>query len=77
MNDDDLDHAVMIRGKYKAMGLTPDQVADKDPSYLCWAYEKWDVKPCSRLLYEEALKDVARAATDRHHDRVARDQDRE
>lgn len=76
ISDDDLDHTPMDKGKYgktrSAKPLTPDQVAEVDPSYLVWAYETWNPRPCSFVLYKECKKDVQ---AERQHRRVARDQD--
>lgn len=75
---DDLDHTPVIPGKYgrthKSGGLTPDQIANIDPAYLCWAYESWRDKPCSKLLYDACREDIAE---DRQQKRVGKDQDRE
>ena len=58
MNDDErLDHTPVGKGKYAT--LTPDQIAQKYPDYMIWAFEKWMPKPCSELLYKECVKDMA------------------
>ena len=68
---EDLDHTPMARSR-KYPGLTPSQIGEKDPQYLCWCYESMTPKPCSKLLYDDCKADVAR---DRQSMRVARDQD--
>lgn len=75
MNAEALDHSPMKKGKYgpqRGNQLTPNQVAEIDPAYLVWAYEAWDPKPCSHLLYRECVKDVA---DNKQSVRVARDQE--
>lgn len=70
-----LDHSPMAKGKYgpkRGNGNTPNWVAEHDPEYLVWAYENWDPKPCSHLLYLECIKDVGES---KRQERVARDQD--
>ncbi len=73
---DDIDHAPMQKGRYSArtlkVPLTPDDVSALDPSYLVWAYETWEPKPCSKLLYDEC---VAEVAADRNQKRVSDEQD--
>lgn len=72
MTDDERkDHTPMWAKKHE--GKTPSQVAEIDPSYLVWAYETWDRPPCSKLLYEECVRDVAEQRRQRG---VSRDQDR-
>lgn len=70
--DEQLDHTAVSRGKYS--GRTPDQIAQRDASYLVWMYENWTPKPCSALLYRECRKDLAES---QRSERVSRDQDRE
>lgn len=65
-----LDHTAWTRGKYR--GKTASEVAEIDAAYLVWAYQEWQPRPCSHLLYEDCRRDVAR---DRQSERVARDQD--
>lgn len=70
-----LDHSVMARGKYSAARGNPrtaNWVSEHDPAYLAWAYENWDPKPCSNLLYRACKAELAES---RQQDRVARDQD--
>lgn len=56
MTDEQLDHSLMRKGKY---GLkTANEVADLDAKYLIWAYENWQPRPCSLLLYKACLADV-------------------
>ena len=57
--DDTLDHSPFGKGKYARQ--TPSDVAEKDPSYVVWAYESWDPKPCSKLLYEDCLREAREA----------------
>lgn len=57
--DEQLDHSTISRGKYRVRDLTPSEIAETDPAYLVWAFEAWDQKPCSLLLYHECQKDVA------------------
>lgn len=54
--EDELDHTPFDRGKYK--GKTPSDVAEKDPEYIVWAYDNWTPKPCSKLLYQDCLRDL-------------------
>lgn len=63
MTDEQLDHTPMDRGKYGPQGQnkTPSEVADIDPRYLAWAYEKWTPAPCSQLLYRACADDIADA----------------
>jgi hypothetical protein len=74
--EESLDHTKFFKGQYgvkhKSGGLTPSQVAEIDPAWLVWAYQNWAPPPCSRLLYEECLRDVAE---NRQSIRVARDQE--
>ena len=65
-----LDHTPLNRGKY--IGKTPSDVAERDPAYVAWAYEKWMPKPCSELLYRECLKDLRE---ENRQYRVSRDQE--
>jgi hypothetical protein len=70
-----LDHSPMKRGKYSALRgnpKTPNQVAEIDPAYIVWAFDAWDSRPCSHLLYRECVKDIA---DNKQSLRVARDQD--
>lgn len=68
---EDLDHTP-ARWSKKYPGLTPSQIAEKDPQYIVWAYGAINPKPCSDLLFKDCKADVAR---DRQSMRVARDQD--
>ena len=70
MTDDALDHSLMEKGKYSQ--LTADEVSNKDPSYLVLAYENWNPKPCSFLLYKACRDEVLEALT---QGRVQRDQE--
>lgn len=55
MTDEELDHSPLGFGKYK--GLTPNQVAEKDSSYLVWMHDTVTNRPtCSRLLRNECVK---------------------
>ena len=45
----DLDETPLTFGKYK--GDTPDEIAKKNPVYICWLYETIEPKKCSKLLY--------------------------
>ena len=48
----DLDHTPLTFGKYK--GMTPNQVAEIDPSWVVWAYNNvTNRNTCSRLLANE------------------------
>lgn len=71
-----LDHTPLKKGQYgtkhKSGGLTPSQVAELDPAWLVWAYEAWNPKPCSQLLYRECVKEIEEG---QRQNRVARDQD--
>ena len=62
-----LDHTPLSYGIYT--GKTPNDIAERDPDYLCWAYEEWTPKPCSELLYRECLKDVAESNRQRRVER--------
>lgn len=53
--DFDLDEKPISFGKHK--GLTPTEIAEVDPQYLIWAYETFELKPCSYLLYEACRLD--------------------
>jgi len=55
--DVDIDEEPVRFGKYK--GMTPAEIANKDPNYLIWAYETFDAnrKPCTRILYEACRMD--------------------
>ena len=68
---DELDHRVMGKGKYRT--LTPDEVSDRDPSYLVWAYDNWAEAPCSELLYKATRDEWMESV---RQGRVARDQDK-
>lgn len=68
--DERLYHSQMGKGRYS--NLSASQVSEKDPSYLVWAYEAWNPKPCSKLLYDECRRDVGEAKRQRL---VERDQD--
>ena len=64
MTADELDHTPLTFGKYGPTcpggALTPDQVSQKDPNWLVWAYENVKDKPvCSKLLYLACLEDDA------------------
>ena len=50
-----IDETPLTFGKYK--GQTPEQIAEENPSYLIWAYENLDNKPCTKLLYYACLHD--------------------
>jgi len=54
----DIDDTPLKFGKHA--GLTPNEVAEKDPSYIVWMYDEFDEPPCSEDLYEEC--------SDRHED---------
>lgn len=69
--DEQLDHSTISRGKYRVRDLTPSEIAETDPAYLVWAFEAWDQKPCSLMLYRECQKDVAEQ---RNQTGVAREQ---
>jgi len=43
-------------GKYK--GKTPEEVAQIDPSYVCWMYKEVKPTPCSLALKNECEQDV-------------------
>jgi hypothetical protein len=60
----DLDHTPLTFGKHK--GLTPGQVATKDPAWLIWAKKTVTTKPvCSDALYRDCLKPIS---TDYHNE---------
>ena len=63
MTPDQLDHQPLNRGKY--IGQTPSDIAEIDPDYLRWAYEKWLPKPCSELLYKACLDDLRESTRQR------------
>lgn len=44
-----LDSIPLKFGKYR--GKSPAEIAEEDPGYLVWAYEKISPKPCSKALY--------------------------
>lgn len=35
-------------GKYK--GMTPEQIADRDPAYIVWLYEHHQPRVCTKSL---------------------------
>ena len=49
MTEKDIDEVPVGFGKYE--GLTFNQIAKDDPSYVIWAHEEFSSKPCSRKLY--------------------------
>lgn len=51
-----LDETPLKFGKYK--GLTPEQVAEIDSSYIVWMYQKFDNPPCSKELAEACEMDI-------------------
>ena len=53
--DFDLDEKPVSFGKYK--GLTPTEIAEVDSQYIIWAYETFEIKPCSELLYQACCMD--------------------
>ena len=67
-----LDHTPLHKGKY--IGQTPNEVAERDPDYLCSAYERWTPKPCSELLYKACLADIAESDRQRRVDRDQADE---
>lgn len=46
----DIDDTPLKFGKYR--GYTPNEIAEKDPKYIVWAFENLDTKPCSKDLYK-------------------------
>lgn len=68
---EDLDHTPAHWSK-KYPGLTPSEIAKKDPRYLVWVYGAIDPKPCSEVLFKDCKADVDRG---RQSLRVGRDQD--
>lgn len=67
MTPEELDHTPLTFGKYGPSrpggALTPDQVSEKDPGWLIWAYETVKDKPvCSKLLYEACHEDLTDAS---------------
>ena len=74
-----LDHTPLKFGKFR--GKTPEQVAEIDPRYLCWAYETVSNFPtCSDALYRECggrgHKAVAETA-EQKYERQQREQEKE
>lgn len=56
MKVESIDDTPFPFGKYK--GLTPNQVAEEDPSYIVWAYENIkNYTTCTALLYKACLQD--------------------
>lgn len=43
-------------GKYK--GMTANQVAEIDPSYVVWAYDHWGCPPVSKELRDACEQDM-------------------
>lgn len=52
----DKDSIPLEFGKYK--GSTPEEIAELDPSYIAWLYEKIKPSPCSKQLYLACEYDV-------------------
>lgn len=50
-----IDERPLEFGKYK--GLSPDEVAEFDGSYIVWMYENVRPTPCSKELYEGCRMD--------------------
>ena len=71
-DDEKLDHSKMVKGKYH--DKTPSELAELDPAYLIWAYGAWRPRPCSAMLYNECVKDLAEEERQYH---VSRDQSTE
>ncbi len=71
MTDEELDHAPITKGT-KHRDRTPSTIAQLDPFWLVWAYENWNPKPCSKLLYEDCKAEVDEA---RRQHRVSKDQE--
>jgi hypothetical protein len=46
--EEELDFRPLTFGKYR--GKTPEQVAEIDPSYVCWMYKEVKPTPCSLAL---------------------------
>lgn len=59
---EDLDHRPVQFGKYKKRGLTPSQIAERDPGYIVYMYEynntSGSYKPCSKALYEDCKAEI-------------------
>lgn len=67
MTDEDLDHRPLGKGRYAAK--TASEVAQLDPQYLCWAYENWTPKPCSKLLYDDCQEELRQERVAKDHRR--------
>lgn len=46
----DKDNTPLTFGKYE--GQTPDEISEKDPAYLVWAFETLKHPPCSEAMYQ-------------------------
>lgn len=58
ISEQDLDDTPLGKGKYA--DRTPDELSDEDPEYLVYAYETWDIKPCSKAMYNYCKSRVSR-----------------
>ena len=56
----DIDEQPLTFGKYQ--GITPEQMAEKDPEYILWLYDSMKEKLCSRPLRELCAMDIRESA---------------
>jgi hypothetical protein len=61
---EDIDFKPITFGKYS--GKTPERIAEIDPAYVVWMYDKTEPKPCSLVLRNDCEKDVT--GTSRYND---------
>ena len=65
--EESLDHTPLKFGKHR--GETPEQVADKDPDWLVWAYETVKNRPvCSSALYRDCKEETSKPRAAREYD---------
>lgn len=51
---EELDHTPLTFGKYR--GMTPSELGEVDPQYVCWMFETVkDKNTCSALLYKDCV----------------------
>lgn len=54
--EEGLDFRPLTFGKYR--GKTPEQVAEIDPSYICWMYKEIKPTPCSQALKNDCEQEL-------------------
>lgn len=61
-NGVDLDDTLLTFGCYK--GRAPSDIANDDPAYIVWLYDKIEPKRCTSELYELCEQEVAEGEED-------------